>query len=42
MEKVFKEIEDSLSKLKNYFNAKYHKKKKNHLNDSMDISHIIE
>lgn len=31
MEKVFKGIEDVLSKLKNYFNAKYHKKKKNRL-----------
>ena len=40
MEKVFKEIEGGLSKLKNYFNTKYHKKKKNHLEDSMDISHI--
>lgn len=42
MEKVFKGIEDVLSKLKNYFNAKYHKKKKNRLEDSMDISHIEE
>jgi hypothetical protein len=42
MEKVFKSIEDILSKLKNYFNAKYHKKKKNRLEDSMDVSHIEE
>jgi hypothetical protein len=42
MEKVIKSIEETLSKLKIYFNSKYHKKKKNRLEDSMDISHIEE
>lgn len=40
MEKIIREIEERLSQLKNYFSAKYHKKKKNHIEDSMDISHI--
>lgn len=42
IDKIYKLMEDSLGYLKNYFNMKYHKKKKNNIEDSMDISHIEE
>ena len=42
MEKIYKLMDETLSNLKNYFNMKYHIKKKNVLNDSMDVSYIEE
>ena len=35
-------MDETLSSLKNYFNMKYHIKKKNTLDDSMDVSYIEE
>jgi len=42
IDKIYKLLEESLSALKNYFNVKYHKKKKSKVDDSMDVSHIEE
>jgi len=35
IDKVYKQIESTIGHLKNYFNSKYHIKKKNYVNDSM-------
>lgn len=40
MERIYKLIDETLSSLKNSFNQKYHIKKKNSVDDSMDVSHI--
>ena len=39
---VYQTFYSTFSELKNYFNTKYYKKKKHHIEDSMDISHIEE
>lgn len=40
IDKIYKTLESTIGYLKNYFNSKYHIKKKNHLDNSMEISYI--
>lgn len=42
IQKVFKVFEGSLNNMKNHFNAKFYKKRKTNVMDSMEISHIEE
>ena len=42
IQKVYQVFETSLGNMKNHFNAKFYKKRKNHIQDSMEISHIEE
>ena len=42
IQKIYKTFEGSLGNMKNHFNAKFYKKRKSTVMDSMEISHIEE
>lgn len=39
---MYKAFKETLTNLKTHFNEKYYKKKKNKIEDSMEISHVDE